>query len=87
MAGTLCDQRQAGNAQEHSWLSLLACCKQISDVQGRKVLMHEEARLKYIYIAILDLEYAKRISLEDVPWGNCPCAAAAGAVLSMQLDC
>lgn len=62
-ASTLCDQRQAGNAEEHSWLSILACYKQMSDVQGTKVLMHEEARLKYIYITILVSEYANCIPL------------------------
>lgn len=90
-AGTWCDQRQAGSAQEHIWLSLPARSKQMSDVQGRKVLMHEEARLKYIHITISASEYANCIPLgrrngKVCTWGALLVLQPLAAVLSMQLD-
>ena len=75
-----CDQRQAGDAQEHSWLSLLACHEQRSDAQGRKLFSCEETSLKYIYITILASEYANCTPLgrrnREVCTGDCPVHAA-----------
>lgn len=64
----------------------------MSDVQGRKVLMHEEAGIKYIYIAILASEFAKCIPLGRRSGKVCMRGALLVlqplmAVLSVQLDC
>lgn len=63
----------------------------MSDVQGRIVLMHEEARVKYIYITILASEYANCIPLGrrsgKVYMRGTLVLQSLAAVLSMQLDC
>lgn len=63
-----------------------------SDAQGKKVLMHEEASLKYIRITILASEYANRIPLgrrsgKVCTGGMLLVLQPLAAVLSMQLDC
>ena len=64
----------------------------MSDVQGRKALMHEEARLKHIYITILVSEYADCTLLGRRNGNVCTAGVLLvlqplAAVLSMQLDC
>lgn len=53
----------------------------MSDVQGSKVLMHEEAKVKYIYITILASEYANCIPLGK----RCGKVCMKGALLVLQL--
>lgn len=64
----------------------------MSDVQGRKVLMHEEARVKYVYITILASEYANCIPLgrkigKVCMRGTLLVLQPLVAFLSVQLDC
>lgn len=65
----------------------------MSDIQGRKGLMHEEARLKYIYVTIVASEYANFISLGSRNGKACTGGALlvlqplAAVLLDMQVDC
>lgn len=64
----------------------------MSDVQGKKVLMHEEGKIKYIYITILASEYANCIPLGRRRGKVCMRGALLVlqplvAFLSMELDC
>lgn len=64
----------------------------MSDIQERKVLIHEEGRVKYIYITILASKYANCIPLGTRSGkvrvrGALLVLQPLVAVLSMELDC